>query len=84
MQNLVAVDRASQALKVSRGFLYKLPKSTPGVYRLGRTVRICIEELLNAGSLSEPAPLIKQPPVGSALLPDADRRSATHTSRGAA
>ena len=84
MQKLVAVERASQALKVSRGFLYKLPKNTPGVYRVGRTVRICIEELLNGGSLSEHTPSIKQSPTGSVLPTNADMRPGPHSSRGAA
>lgn len=48
MQDLVSVKQASQSLKLSRGFLYKLPQGTPGVYRLGRTVRFSIDELLTA------------------------------------
>lgn len=52
VQDLVAVEQASQALKLSKGFLYKLPRNTPGVYRLGRTVRFCIDELLTALRLS--------------------------------
>ncbi len=54
MQELVAVEKASQVLKLSKGFLYKLPRDTPGVYRLGRAVRFSIDELLTALRRSAP------------------------------
>ncbi len=42
---LAKVAEAASALKVSRSYLHKLPKDTPGVYRFGRSVRFSIEEL---------------------------------------
>lgn len=43
--DLVTVDEAVKALKLSREFLYKLPKSTPGVHRFGRILRFNLSEL---------------------------------------
>jgi len=43
--DLATVDEAVKALRLSREFLYKLPKSTPGVHRFGRILRFDIAEL---------------------------------------
>ena len=45
MSKLVNVKEAMVALKVSRGYLYKLPLGTPGIYQFGRSKRFSIEEL---------------------------------------
>lgn len=39
------VSDAAQALRVSKTFLYKLPRSTPGIYVFGRAVRYDVNEL---------------------------------------
>jgi predicted DNA-binding transcriptional regulator AlpA len=44
-QHLHKVREAARALGVSKTFLYKLPRGTPGVYVFGRAVRYDVEEL---------------------------------------
>jgi hypothetical protein len=44
-QALLKVQKAARALGVSKTFLYKLPRATPGIYRFGRAVRYDIEKL---------------------------------------
>jgi excisionase family DNA binding protein len=44
-QQLQTVDEAARALRVSKTYLYKLPKMTPGIYRFGRSVRYDVEKL---------------------------------------
>lgn len=43
--DLATVDEASNVLRLSPEFLYKLPKSTPGVHRFGRILRFDITAL---------------------------------------
>ena len=45
MAQLVNVAKAAQELGVSRFFLYKLPKGTPGIYRFGNALRFDVSEL---------------------------------------
>ena len=45
MRELQKVAEAARGLGVSRTFLYKLPRGTPGVYVFGRAVRYDVEEL---------------------------------------
>lgn len=45
-QSLQTIREASQLLKMSPGFLYRLPKGTPGVYRIGGSIRIDLNELV--------------------------------------
>ena len=42
---LLNAMRAATRLGVSRQFLYRLPKRTPGVYRFGRALRFDIQRL---------------------------------------
>jgi hypothetical protein len=42
---LLNATGAATRLGVSRGFLYRLPKSTPGVYKFGRALRFDIRRL---------------------------------------
>lgn len=49
MSDLVGVDVAARALGVSKTFLYKLPKGTPGIHRLGRAARFDVEALRSWG-----------------------------------
>lgn len=53
MTCLATVREAIEVLKVSKEFLYKLPKDTPGVYRFGRAIRFNIEELKDWARQSE-------------------------------
>ena len=45
MSELVKVVQAAKELGVSRFFLYKLPKGTPGIYRLGNALRFDVAEI---------------------------------------
>lgn len=45
VHSLASVKEAMAELRVSKTFLYKLPKNTPGVYRFGRSLRFSVEEL---------------------------------------
>ena len=46
MQQLDKADDARKSLKMSRSTLYRLPDSTPGIYRIGRAKRFCVAELM--------------------------------------
>jgi excisionase family DNA binding protein len=43
--HLHTVDEAAKALRVSKTYLYKLPRGTPGVYAFGRAIRYDVEQL---------------------------------------
>jgi hypothetical protein len=44
-RHLQKVEGAAKALGVSKTFLYKLPRGTPGVYAFGRAIRYDVDEL---------------------------------------
>ena len=41
----VKVEEAAKELALSKVFIYRLPKDTPGRYRYGRALRVNVEEL---------------------------------------
>ena len=41
----VKVEQAAKELGMSKFFIYRLPKDTPGLYRYGRALRVNVEEL---------------------------------------
>ena len=41
----VTVAQAAKELGMSKFFIYRLPKKTPGLYRYGRALRVNVEEL---------------------------------------
>ena len=41
----VKVGEAAKELALSKFFIYRLPKDTPGLYRYGRALRVNVEEL---------------------------------------
>jgi hypothetical protein len=43
---LVTVPEAAAKLKISRAFLYGLPVTTPGIYKIGRNTRIDLQEFI--------------------------------------
>ena len=45
MSELLKAPKAARELGVSKGYLYKLPKGTPGIYVFGRAVRYDVEQL---------------------------------------
>jgi hypothetical protein len=44
MSESVSIREAAKALRVSRGYLYRLPRNTPGLYQFGR-VRVDVEQI---------------------------------------
>jgi excisionase family DNA binding protein len=49
---LATRSEAVKRLMVSKQYLYKLPRNTPGIYRFGRAIRINLEELKGWARLS--------------------------------
>jgi excisionase family DNA binding protein len=45
MSELVPIREAARLLRVSRGYLYRLPRNTPGLYQLGRSIRVDVDEI---------------------------------------
>jgi hypothetical protein len=41
----VKVEPAAKELGISKFTIYRLPKSTPGIYRYGKALRVNVEEL---------------------------------------
>jgi hypothetical protein len=41
----VKVEQAAKELGMSKFFIYRLPKDTPGLYRFGRALRVNVQEL---------------------------------------
>ncbi len=41
----VKVEQAAKELGMSKFFIYRLPKDTPGLYRYGRALRVNVQEL---------------------------------------
>ncbi len=41
----VKVEEAARELGMSKFYIYRLPKDTPGLYRFGRALRVNVQEL---------------------------------------
>ncbi len=60
---IVTVREAQQILKVSREFLYRIPRECPAVLRLGRAVRIDVDRLIDWARTAKGAPETPRPPL---------------------
>ena len=41
----ITVEKAAKELSMSKFWIYRLPKDTPGLYLYGRALRVNVEEL---------------------------------------